>query len=577
MAGVMMGGVMMGGVMMGGVMMGGGMLGGDMSGGVMMGGQPEQGCEESYSSEAETITGEVSWPCGTYMVSRELTVSNGTLTLEPCAKLMMAEGSSIQVESGGRLVISGTEDCPVTMTTQFTNPVKGAWAGVRISETASAALEHARIEYAGSSRSLKGAIMVEEGGALSVHNSIIKSSARAGIYLNGGELTELIDSQITDNELAPIISTPHSLGALSGLELSGNAIDEIQIDGGSSLGMELRRSTTWADHGVPYRIANTLKVVSTSEQVLLRLEEGVTLMFNDDSSLELLDNGALIALGSEDRPLRFTSSKGQGSARGDWGHIKFEEGSLGALNQIEHASVEFAGGHVSRRGAIRVEEGAQAKLSQLTVRDSKTEGIAAYGELTDFKHNTLSGNQGGALLIGPSLVGALGEGVYGPNDLDAILIDDGTTTVELKLYDHGVPYITKGDITINAQDGPASWTLYEGVTLKIANSDGISTRNGGRFLINGQAERRVTITSENAVPTPGDWNRIHLTESGELTWSYADISYGGNIYDSAVTVSDGTLNLNSVTISNSLGGCDLEYSSDVTVNVDDASSLLICE
>ena len=82
--------------------------------------------------------------------------------------------------------------------------------------------------------------------------------------------------------------------------------------------------TTWTKAGSPYLITQSIDVYS---DVTLIIEPGVKIKFNSGSNLEVYENAALIAIGSETDLITFTSDQEIPSATG-WGGIIFKEGSL---------------------------------------------------------------------------------------------------------------------------------------------------------------------------------------------------------------------------------------------------------
>lgn len=130
---------------LGGMILMAGMEGGATS----MGGHTEDCVGDQVQFADDTITGEVTWSCGTYEINRTITIENGSLYIEACVVLKMGMESKINVKQDGQLIIEGQMNCPVQFTSQQMNPVKGSWGGIRIFEGGRAQINHALMEYGG--------------------------------------------------------------------------------------------------------------------------------------------------------------------------------------------------------------------------------------------------------------------------------------------------------------------------------------------------------------------------------------------------------------------------------------------
>lgn len=109
------------------------------------------------------------------------------------------------------------------------------------------------------------------------------------------------------------------------------------------------------DRGVPYHFGDfegsRLRIGGPAQRLTtLRIEPGVTIKFMPGTALEIEHytsdedpaTGALVAVGTPDRPIVFTSAA-PNPAPGDWVGLWY--GSVPAAhNRVEHARIEYAGG-----------------------------------------------------------------------------------------------------------------------------------------------------------------------------------------------------------------------------------------
>ncbi len=124
------------------------------------------------------------------------------LRLEPGVKIVAADGTSIDVRSGGSLSAIGTAQKPIVFTAETQSA--GAWQGIEFFESSSRdnKLDHAQILYAGS-----GAAAVKVGGAFegsyaSIANTRIQYSDGYGICTDDGLNTPSVLEQGAGNVFA---------------------------------------------------------------------------------------------------------------------------------------------------------------------------------------------------------------------------------------------------------------------------------------------------------------------------------------------------------------------------------------
>ena len=149
-----------------------------------------------------TIVTDTTWLSGRiYRVTCDVTVNSGvTLTVAPGAAVQFNSGRTLFIN--GYLVAQGTASQTVLFTSASGTPTPGNWRGIYVRSGGSATFDHAIIRYAGSCTSSTYAcanVRVDDGGSLSLTNSILSHSARYGVYLNGVETPVITGNTITDN------------------------------------------------------------------------------------------------------------------------------------------------------------------------------------------------------------------------------------------------------------------------------------------------------------------------------------------------------------------------------------------
>jgi len=144
--------------------------------------------------------------------------------------------------------------------------------------------------------------------------------------------------------------------------------------------------------------------------------------------------------------------------------------------------------------------------------------------------------------------------VEGESTLVSGYISENTTwTLE------GSPYIVVGNVIV---EPGVFLTIKPGVAVKFTS--GTSLVIDGNLIAKGSIAQRIILTSNAAVPAPGDWNRIWVRTNGMADVVYSDISYA-----SIGILDDGSCNVVSSSITrnvNGLQGVDHIESSDISSN-----------
>ncbi len=162
---------------------------------------------------------------------------------------------------------------------------------------------------------------------------------------------------------------------------------------------KIDKDTLWTEDGSPYIIKNT---VTIDESARLAIEEGVQVRFDEGCGLVI--NGVLIAIGSTDKPIVFTSNATI-PAKGDWEEIYFTDSSQDEMCFLEHCIIEYA------KIGIRCRD-ASPRIFDSIVRENLQYGVRCEDSSPILIHNIISEN-------GQTREGA-GISLYGPNTAPVI-------------------------------------------------------------------------------------------------------------------------------------------------------------
>jgi hypothetical protein len=302
-------------------------------------------------SAAETWTAAAS----PHLITFDINVS-ALLTIEPCAVVRIAATRTITIGPGGALVAAGASGRPVS----FEPLVAGsAWASIR-ALGGDLSLTHAIVRGGGDPLNVApayaGAIHMQRDGAtgsLHVDDVEIADSLSQGVYVNGAAGFDATsqDLRIHGSAGYPLHSYVRVIGSVPSGDYRGNAVDAIAIAGA---GGPVVDDQTLHERGVPYHVGSgqdggRLDVNAATGVAVLTIEPGVTIQFPPGGTLNIdpatattAAHGALIAIGTADRPIVFTSDRPTPAA-GDWLGIGFS-GAVDPATALQHVRVEFAGG-----------------------------------------------------------------------------------------------------------------------------------------------------------------------------------------------------------------------------------------
>lgn len=291
--------------------------------------------------------------------------SNDTaiLTLSPGATLRFSSRMWLQVgvsERYGRLIAEGTEENPITFTSL--NGETGGWFGLRFyGYTSPSSLKHCIFEKGDSYN-----VYVENTHNTRFEDCAFNNSNNYGMRFNSPEYI-------------------HGENMVN-LSFNGNQYDGIAINGGTLYGQR-----TWG--GYDYYVTDDhfwIRAENTSDIARLTLCPGATLHFAPGRYMQVSWNdyyGSLIAEGTEEAPITFTSTNG---AIGGWNCLAFY--SYTAPSSLKHCIFEKGSTH-----NVYVNNTSNVLFENCEFRLAADRGASFVNyasptvRLCSFHHNTLCG------------------------------------------------------------------------------------------------------------------------------------------------------------------------------------------
>ena len=340
------------------------------------------------------------------------------LTIEPGVEVRFnnGQGMTIGEVSPGGLIAVGTVEQPIRFTSNAATVTTGYWRGLYVNGQAltSTRISNAVVEGGGNSN--EGGVVVNGGapvlqsvtlrknrssgvrvnggapamdrvtadgneyGAVSVYggtptvrDSVLRGTTGGdalGLDVHGGTVT-VRDTTIVGNAGAAMaLYAGAVLEGLTGLTVTGNGADVVRYRSSS-----IASSETWKSFGLPY-VVDSWVTVSGAGSPILTIEPGVEVRFNNGQGMTIgeVSPGGLIAVGTVEQPIRFTSNAATVTT-GYWRGL-YVNGQALTSTRISNAVVE--GGGNSNEGGVVVNGGAPV-LQSVTFQKNRGSGIRVNG------------------------------------------------------------------------------------------------------------------------------------------------------------------------------------------------------
>jgi hypothetical protein len=222
-------------------------------------------------------------------------------------------------------------------------------------------------------------------------------------------------------------------------------VHEIEVKDPTRVEESIASNTTWTVADSPYLVTENILVY---EHATLTIEPGVLVWFEDTYGLQVM--GTLIARGTSDRPIVFSSPKGQKN-KNDWWGIGFEEMATGAIfdaegnyssgSALQYVIVEYAG---YRRDSYEDYYAVSAPSTALyvdhsTIRHNGCGGLQVGGDGSYLTNNTVWDNAGIGIMVesNNNTTGIANNTIMGNNG-SGISIDDNASGNPITIRDNTI-------------------------------------------------------------------------------------------------------------------------------------------
>ena len=271
--------------------------------------------------------------------------------------------------------------------------------------------------------------------------------------------------------------------------------------------------------------------ITVSNNALLTIKPGSTLMFTKGTDLEVATQGALKAVGTATAPILFTAEQ---KTVGYWEGINFYY-SNNVKNELAHIVVEYGGNGSGWHGSIHADS-SKSSPTRLKIRDSVIRHSFSHGFhfdeytiLDEFKRVTSTKNKLTAGSLSANALSAIDTASNFTGNLggDYVTLNGGYVTTDSTWNKLSVPVLVKKDIDISYNSdtlltiNPGAQFVFEaGVDFEIGKK--------GALKAVGTAKEPILFTAEQK--TVGYWEGINFYYSNNVKNELAHIvvEYGGN-------------------------------------------------
>ena len=303
-----------------------------------------------------SVTAAETWTAAAspHIIPFDINVS-AALTIEPCAVVKIAVKGTVTVRTGGSFTAAGAPGLPVT--------IDSVVSGMPFSQIRSLggaiSLTHTIVRGGGDPLNTNVAYAAAihlQTGTLHVDDLEIADSKSQGIYIDGPTGFDATSKNLVVHGSAgfPVHTYARVIGSIPTGTYTGNARDAIGIAGS---GGSVSSDQTLHDRGVPYHVGSgmdggrmDIDSMVAGVVAVLTVEPGVTMQFPPGGTFNVglgagpaAAKGALIAIGTAQKKITFTSDQGAASAAGDWLGLGFG-GAVDGRSVMTKTVVRFAGG-----------------------------------------------------------------------------------------------------------------------------------------------------------------------------------------------------------------------------------------
>jgi hypothetical protein len=453
------------------------------------------------TSACDPITTDTIWSSGIYTAHNcNIHIPAGvTLTVQAGAVVKLGgvspnygsgPGSAALIVDGG-LVVTGDGSNPVVFTSladdsqggdsDGSGPSSGAsgdWYGIVFRSGSSGRLDHFSASYAGSGTF--NAVLGEYGRAQIEVNAAVVEMAdgtvahglQQGIRLKGAGIAPVLSRiTVSDNRMANgkgyaiYQETINQNPVYSDLTLSGNDADKVMVGGSDAIDQDVR----WGGADYGFLCGYTLCLMTVPDGSTLTVAPGTTLDFGPTYGIAIADGGTLLALGTANQPITFTSRQAAaGIPNQHWMGLWAQQGSQ---LRLEHCDISYASDTNFGDGGLEINTD-DAQVSNCHIHHNAGDGVYLH---------------------------SLADSTIHPEFTDVEVTDNGRTGLNLQASNASSLSVTweGGSISHNGWSGIADYTWNSSIFPTLRN---LTINGNGTAGDNDDHKRGISFDNHNVNP-----------------------------------------------------------------------------
>lgn len=442
----------------------------------------------------------------------------GNLTINDFITVTVEPGCIIYFSGNFRLLVKGTLNANGTVIQHivFTSvqpaPANGDWRAIVFQDSESGCvLNYCDISYGGSDQGMIR--IIGSTNKVTISNCTVSNSLSYGIELSNDEANPSISNcTISNCSTYPLYTRANRAKDITGsMIFSGNNPDAIWVTTGTIL------TGQWLNHGVPWVLGDGDFTINAGNT--LTIDPGNTIKI--DGNQQIIVRGSMMAQGTVTNPITFTSNAAI-PAPGNWENIYFN--AVDYISELSFCKIFYAG---SMNGAIYTSNNTSWWVRILF---SEIAYSASYGIFNSTSSTSemvvcnIHHCNDYAIRTGANSAGRISDYCTFTNNLfNAIRIDGQNITSDWTWVDNDVPFIIWTSPVLN--DG---YTLELSPGTELRFNAGVFFQISGQLVANGEESNKIVFTSNQAIPTPGYWDRLYFYNADPGTsLNYCEVSYGG--------------------------------------------------
>jgi len=263
--------------------------------------------------------------------------------------------------------------------------------------------------------------------------------------------------------------------------------------------------------------------ITVSNNALLTIAKGSTLLFTDSTELSVSNDGALKAVGTITEPILFTSEQ---KTAGYWDGLRFRY-SNNTKNELDYVTVEYGGGN--GYGNLLLDASSNSpcrlKISNSTFRHALNYGFWFDDDsiIDNFKNVISTKNSKSAGHLTADTMASLDSASkFKGNSKDYVTLGTSTLHSDATWKPLSVPVNVVGDISI-----PKNLLIKEGSTFVFNSGRTFSISSEGSLIAKGTKSEPILFTG--AQQTAGYWEGLRFRYSNNIKneLDYVTVEYGG--------------------------------------------------